>query len=165
VAKTLQVASTKDNNPVLTDMTFYGVIKEIWMLDYFSFQIPVFKCDWVDSKHSVKIDELGFTSVELDRIGHKSDSFILASQAKQVFYVPDQLNDKWSIVLSTPQRNYYDEENDDEVIDCYGGDETSKKVPDIESYDMIDESPSNYAREDCEGTWIEKFQGEEQAQT
>ena len=154
VAKTLQVASMKDNNPIISDMSFYGVIKEIWLLDYFHCQIPVFKCDWVDSKNSVKVDELGFILVELGRVGHKSDSFVLPSQAKQVFYVPDQLDDKCSIVCSTPQRIYYDEDNADEGIDCFVTDETHNKVPDFELFDDVDESPSTYLCEDCEGTWI-----------
>ena len=152
MAKTLQVASAKDTRPVTTEMMFYGVIKEIWMLDYISFMIPVFKCDRVDSKNGIKVDELGFTSVDLSRVGHKSDSFILASQAKQVFYVPDQLDPKWSIVLSSPQRKYYDEDNDDDLI----GDEISVNVlPNAEIFDVIDESPSAYARNDCEGIWID----------
>ena len=48
VAKTPQVASVKDNNLIYAYMTFYGVIKEIWELNYHSFKIPIFKCDWVE---------------------------------------------------------------------------------------------------------------------
>ena len=99
-----------------------------------------------------KVDELGFKSVDLSRTGHKSDSFILASQAKQVFYAPDQLDPKWSIVLSSHQRTYYDEDNNDDLI----RDEISTNtLPNVEFFDVIDESPSNYARDDCEGTWID----------
>ena len=39
VAKTMQVSSSKDKNPVYTDMTFYGVIEEIWELDYHDFNV------------------------------------------------------------------------------------------------------------------------------
>ena len=156
VAKTLQIASAKDNNPVRTDMIFYGVIREIWILDYFSIQIPLFKCDWVDNKNGINIDELGFTSVDLDRVGHKSDSFILASQAKQVFYVPDQMNPKYSIVLSTPQRDYYDKDDEDDLNDgCLGDDICTIVLPTIESFDVVEESSETYMREDCEGTWID----------
>ena len=48
------------------------------------------KCDWVQNS-CVKKDELGFILVDLNRLGYKSDPFILASQAKQVFYVNDQI--------------------------------------------------------------------------
>lgn len=75
----MQVTGYKDKNPLFTDMCYYGVITEIWQLDYHMFKIPVFKCDWVDINKGIKVDDLGFTLVELSRIGHKNDSFILAS--------------------------------------------------------------------------------------
>ena len=37
------------------------------------------------------MDKLGFTCVNLSKMGHKDDLFILASQAKQVFYVDDPM--------------------------------------------------------------------------
>ncbi|VVA38859.1 PREDICTED: transposase, partial [Prunus dulcis] len=49
LAHTMQVASAKDKNPILSNMGFYGVIQEIWDLDYQKFTIPVFRCDWIDS--------------------------------------------------------------------------------------------------------------------
>ncbi|PKA49389.1 hypothetical protein AXF42_Ash016578 [Apostasia shenzhenica] len=61
---------------------YFGVIKEIWELDYISFCIPLFKCLWIDSNGGSKIDEMGFTLVNFNRIGHKDDCFILANQAK-----------------------------------------------------------------------------------
>lgn len=70
---------------MFTDMSYYRVITEIWQLDYNMFKIPVFKCDWVDNTKGIRVDELGFTLVELGGIGHRDDPFILASQAKQVF--------------------------------------------------------------------------------
>ncbi|BBG93644.1 hypothetical protein Prudu_001723, partial [Prunus dulcis] len=42
LAHTMQVASAKDKNPILSNMGFYGVIQEIWDLDYQKFTIPVF---------------------------------------------------------------------------------------------------------------------------
>lgn len=151
----MQVTGYKDKNPVFGEMNFYGIISEIWQLDYHMFQIPIFKCDWVDNKKGIKVDELGFTLVELGRIGHKSDSFILASQAKQVFYVKDQLDSRWSIVLEPPQRRYprngYDELNDCS-FEQHGFD---KVMPEVEPTDVADESELSYARGDCEGTWID----------
>ena len=156
VAKAMQVAEAKDKNHVVTNMVFYGVIQEIWLFYYFTFKIPVFKCDWVDSKNGIKVDELGFTSVNLGRVGHKSDSFVLASQVKKVFYVPDQLNPKWSIVLSSPQKGHYDENNDEFIDGSSGGEVLANILPNIGSFDLTDESPSTYAREHCEGMWIEQ---------
>lgn len=90
----MQISTAKDKHPIIGNVVFYGVITEIWELDYCKFKIPMFKCDWVDSRNGVKVDELGFTLVDLNRIGHTSDPFILASQAKQVFYVQDQLDNR-----------------------------------------------------------------------
>lgn len=84
MATSMQVDIAKDKKHVHSNMIFYGVLKRIWMLDYYNFNILVFKCDWVDNKNSIKVDELGFTYVELSKVGHKSDSFILTLQAKKV---------------------------------------------------------------------------------
>ncbi|KAI5312908.1 hypothetical protein L3X38_042082 [Prunus dulcis] len=43
LAHTMQVASAKDKNQILSNMGFYGVIQEIWDLDYQTFTIPVFR--------------------------------------------------------------------------------------------------------------------------
>ncbi|GJW28230.1 putative transposon, En/Spm-like protein [Tanacetum coccineum] len=56
----------------------------------------------------VKRDNLGYTLVDLNNLGHKVDPFILASQARQVFYVKDQIDKKLSIVFKTPPKNYKD---------------------------------------------------------
>ena len=45
------------------------------------------------------MDKSGFLQVDLNRVGYKDEPFILASQAKQVFYVTDPTSTKWSIVL------------------------------------------------------------------
>ncbi|KAK9071565.1 hypothetical protein SSX86_007993 [Deinandra increscens subsp. villosa] len=105
VAHTMQVASAKDTNPVYGAVTYFGRIKEIWDLDYHTFTIPVFMCDWVDSR-GVKKDDFGFTVVNFGRLGHQSERFILASQARQVFYVQDQQDKNLSVVGFTPHRMY-----------------------------------------------------------
>ncbi|KAI5337662.1 hypothetical protein L3X38_016933 [Prunus dulcis] len=107
LAQTMQVASAKDKNPILSNMGFYGVIQEIWDLDYQKFTIPVFRCDWIDSSGLV-VDELGFTLVDLSKIGHRNDQFVLASQVKQIFFVDDPMHRGWSVVLSMPNREYND---------------------------------------------------------
>ncbi|KAA0047177.1 transposase [Cucumis melo var. makuwa] len=155
VAKTMQVSSSKDKNPVIGDMSFYGVIQEIWELNYNTFNVPVFKCDWVQNSGGVRIDELGYTLVDLNRAGHKSESFILESQAKQVFYVEDPSDVRWSVVLTPPQRDFEDRYNDDELGDtilrCEG---IPNDMPDVYLNNDLDENVSMYVRSDCEGTWI-----------
>ncbi|KAL6326028.1 hypothetical protein AAG906_038520 [Vitis piasezkii] len=83
VATTMQISSAKDKNPVFVELCFYGIITEIWDLDYTMFRIPVFKCNWVDNKSGIKVDEFGLTLVDFTKMAHKSRSihFNLPSQA------------------------------------------------------------------------------------
>ncbi|KAL4025739.1 hypothetical protein IC575_014144 [Cucumis melo] len=154
----MQVSSSKDKNPVMSDMTFYGVIREIWEIDYHQLSFILFKCDWVDNRSGVKVDELGFTIVDLKRIGHKSNSFILATQAKQVFYVQDSANPEWSVVLTSPQRtieeDFFEDEIGDMLQEC--GYETIKRMPNVDTPNETDDTNSTYIRHDCEGRWVEK---------
>ncbi|KAL0558514.1 hypothetical protein IC582_003088 [Cucumis melo] len=117
--------------------------------------VAIFKCDWVENSGGIKTDELGFVLVDLSRVGHKNDSFIFATQAKQVFFVEDPSDSRWSIVLTPPQRDFVDQYNDDElgdtVLNCQG---MPKATIDIESRLDLDENTPIYVRADCEGTWI-----------
>ena len=117
------------------------------------FNIPVFKCDWVDSNGGVKVDELGVTLVNLNRVGHKSDSFVLATQVKQVFFVPDQVDERWSIVQFTSDKYYKHVQRDDEVHNLLEHHPFSNNLPNIESLDAFEDD--DYTREHCEGIWIE----------
>ncbi|GJY33251.1 hypothetical protein Tco_0417720 [Tanacetum coccineum] len=52
---------------------YYGVLQEIWVLDYRFRQIPLFKCDWVNHKSGgVKRDKLRYSLVDLNNLGHKA---------------------------------------------------------------------------------------------
>ena len=44
-------------------------------------------------------DKMGFTLVDLQKVGYKDDPFIMAVQARQVFYVEDPCDCTWSVVL------------------------------------------------------------------
>ena len=44
-------------------------------------------------------NKMGFTLVDLQRIGYKDEPFILAAQARLVFYVEDPSDSRWSVVL------------------------------------------------------------------
>ncbi|TYK09350.1 transposase [Cucumis melo var. makuwa] len=126
-------------------MSFYGVIEEIWELSYNSFKVAIFKCDWVENSGGIKTDELGFVLVDLSRVGQKNDSFRLATQAKQVFFVEDLSDSRWSIVLTPPQRDFEDQYNEDElgdtVLNCQG---MSKATLDIKSRLDLDENTPTY---------------------
>ena len=132
---------------------YYGVLQEIWELDYRYRQIPLFKCDWVNRKGGVKRDTiLGYTWVDLNNLGHKVDPFILASQAQQVFYVKDPANCKLSIVFKTPNKNYKETYDDvDEEFSTVIHEQNDNILPKV-----IPQAKDAYYRTDCEGIVIRK---------
>ncbi|XP_060963548.1 uncharacterized protein LOC133033034 [Cannabis sativa] len=150
VAKTFQLSSSKDKNSNECDMSFYGVIQEIWELDYNSFRIPVFLCDWVRSDNGVKDDEFGFKLVDLNRIGHKFNRFIMASQATQVFYMSDPLDARWSVVLTTQPKDYANQESSDD--DLMLSDQIYQITPPLIDFTVEDDIISS--RDDGEGLWV-----------
>jgi len=66
-AESLQFSTSKDHNPIVGSMPYYGFVQEIWELSYTKFSIPVFKCKWVDNKTGVKVDESEITLVDFER--------------------------------------------------------------------------------------------------
>ena len=135
----------------ITKKSYYGVIQEIWELDYYSFKIPLFKCKWVNNSSGVKVDDYGFTLVDLETDGYVSEPFILAKQATQVFFVQDPSNPRWHVVM-LGKRHILGVDN----------------VVDEEEYDQFDELPpfsagippidgnTTYLRSDHdEGLWVD----------
>jgi len=79
--------NASDNNPIQASMPYFGVIGEILELDYSQFRVPVSKCKWVNGNTSVHRDPLRFTLVDLNKVAYKDEPFIMAEQARQVFYI------------------------------------------------------------------------------
>nr|XP_011457399.1 PREDICTED: uncharacterized protein LOC101299055 isoform X1 [Fragaria vesca subsp. vesca] len=115
-AKAMQVAGRKDNNPFVSDMWLYGVIQDIWVLDYTKFTVPVFKCDWV-ADSGIKVDELGFTLVNLSKLafvlGPESKRLVLSSAACKWREVKSRLTSQYILpfkedreLLSSPPEEY-----------------------------------------------------------
>ena len=89
-------------------------------------------------------------------MAHKSDSFILASQAKKFFYVQDELNPRWSIFLSTPQQKFTKRANDDDPMDIsIEHNLVISSLPQVELFDAMDDSDQICIRDDCERIWVE----------
>ncbi|CAL9011664.1 unnamed protein product [Prunus brigantina] len=157
LAHTMQVASAKDKNPIVSNIGFYGGIQDIWDLDYQKFTITVFRCDWIDSTSGLVVDKLGFTLVDMSKIGYRNDQFVMASQVKQVFFVDDPMHHGWSIGLSMPNREYNDVIGDDVLgdvrIEC---EPFTRGIPNIDTFDeLASESGSQNIRDGCENIWIE----------
>jgi len=80
-------------------MPYFGVIQEIWELDYGEFRVSIFKCNWVNGNVGVHQDKMGFTLVDHQKVSNKDEPFIMAAQVRQVFYVQDPSDSRWSVVL------------------------------------------------------------------
>lgn len=154
-ASTMYFASAKDKSPREAKMSYYGVIEDIWEFDYIDFKIPLFKCNWVDNTKGVIVDELGFTLVNFEKIGEKGEPFILASQAKQVFYIDDPANDKWSVVLHGKRQFIEDPIDEEEYYDKY--DDSSPFSVGLPTPQNIEANDDLYVRGDHnEGLLIDK---------
>ncbi|CAL2256778.1 unnamed protein product [Prunus armeniaca] len=138
-------------------MGFYSVIQEIWDLDYQKFRISVLRCDWIDNTSGLVLDELGFALVDLSKIGHRNDQFVMASQVKQVFYVDDPMHRGWSVMLSMPNKEYNDVIGDDVLgdtrIEC---EPFTREIPNVDTFDdLVGEFGNKNIRDGCEDIWID----------
>ncbi|XP_074283650.1 uncharacterized protein LOC141608187 [Silene latifolia] len=143
----------KGKQPVDITKPYYGVIEDIWELDYHDFSVPLFRCKWADCDKGVTIDDMGFTLVDFNFLGHKDDLYILASQAKQIFYIEDPLDKKRSVVRNGKRRilgvdGVVDEEEYDQV------DELSPFLTTCPNVQVVRDEV--YVREDHdEGLWFD----------
>ncbi|KAL3834255.1 hypothetical protein ACJIZ3_008991 [Penstemon smallii] len=149
-AQTSSFASRNDNNPIIGDFTYYGILKDIIELEYFGGRkIVMFDCDWVSVRSAQKRDEYGFTLVNLSRLRQHSEPFILASQAQQVFYVEDHVEKGWNVVVKTKARDTFDM---DPVLSL-DADAIQQNDTNDAQFDDEDEQ-LNLVREDVEGTVV-----------
>jgi hypothetical protein len=107
---------------------YYGTLKEIIELQYNAKAdgtqrtVVLFICDWykLDGKHTSLKDDGFYKSINISNLWCKKDSFILANQATQVFYMPDNRYGKnWRIVQMFKHRHLYNVSNvvfDDKMI-------------------------------------------------
>ena len=111
-------AIVHDNYLHLTFVPYFGVIEEILELNYVKLIVCVFKCKWVDSNIGVWIDDLGFTLAILKKLTYQNEPFIVAEQAKHVFYVQDPCVERWSVVLHGKNIGL-NLEDDDSTLDTF----------------------------------------------
>lgn len=95
----------------------YGRVIDIVELNYSEqFSVVLFRCEWVNvfSEKGMKKDKYGYTLVNFSHQIHKGEKiehepFIFPNQANQVFYVKDELNLGWFVVMKLPKpRDVYD---------------------------------------------------------
>ena len=94
--------------------------------------------------------------MDLNRIGHKDDPFIMATQSKQVFYINDPLDARWSIVLANKVKGYHTKGVDEDDNEALVSHEIYSKWISMESMieDILD-GENSYLRDDDEGVWID----------
>ncbi|XP_058005383.1 uncharacterized protein LOC131181354 [Hevea brasiliensis] len=99
----------------VTNIDYYGVLTEIIQLQFLrGRRVVLFHCNWwnvYDRVRGVKIDEYGGgggVSVNCKQTLKTNEPFILANQASQVFYVPDNIHKGWHCVIKAHPRDSYD---------------------------------------------------------
>ena len=148
MAEAMHFSSSKDKNPVMASMAYYGVIEEIWEMTYNKFKFPLFKCMWVNNNNVVVDQQFGFTSVDLERVGYRDEPFILASQARQVFYVTDPANKKMSIVLQSKKQKDGDPTFNLDDIPPF-----TLNPPRPREAKLVDDYHYAVRQDHCEGIW------------
>ena len=143
--------SASDNNPIRASMHYFGVIEQIWEVDYTEFRVPVFKCKWVNANVGVRHDEIGFTLVDLNKVAYLDEPFILAQQARQVFYVDDPCHSRYFVVLQGRPSGLNDA-HDPTMLDICETPPFSTAMPNINDSHYVDDVHANRNDHD-EGLW------------
>ncbi|KAH7845823.1 hypothetical protein Vadar_006468 [Vaccinium darrowii] len=112
------------------DTDFYGILIDIIELKYnFGNRVYLFKCQWrdvSDKREGIRKDQ-HFISVNATKTWYTNEPFVLASQARQVYYLDDPKHGgSWQIVQKIHTRNLFDVPEVDEEDDS--NDETFQQV-------------------------------------
>ncbi|XP_048599789.1 uncharacterized protein LOC125579921 [Brassica napus] len=126
-------SSARDMRQVADMLTYYGVIKEILLLDYHMFKVLLFRCNWADTGHGVK-EEDGFTLVKNQ-----------ASYLKD----PEDDNSNWYVFMRAPPRGYHELETEE---DLGAAPLPVQEVDDLGGEASDDDSV--YVRDDSEGLLV-----------
>ena len=113
-AQTSSYASVKDKNPICGEVQYYGRVLEIVEFSYANHgSLVLFKCEWIKPP-GIRVEESGITEINFNHVikGNElaSEPFILASQAKQVYYLQDPIDIDWHAVVYPTTRDFYDME-------------------------------------------------------
>ncbi|XP_056685764.1 uncharacterized protein [Spinacia oleracea] len=93
---------------------YYGKVKDIYELDYYGdYKVVLFRCDWVDIHRGVRAYPNGGVCVNFSKLMHsgrllQDDPFVFSSQAKQVFYVEDEIQKGWLHIVKNKPREMFD---------------------------------------------------------
>ena len=142
---------------------YYGIIREIVELDYrHRGNMVLFRCDWVDNRVPnkwVKTDQFGVTTVNFNHLfssGKKlsDEPFIFASQATQVYYVPEAVDEDWcAVVQNKKPQDTYDMVSMDDAVNF------DNEMPLLDLHrnvsSDIDYANFSHVRLDMDGTFVD----------
>ena len=96
----------------IDSVPWYGTIREIVELWYTNQnKVVLFNCDWYDTTtkgKGYKEDRYGILSVNRKGKLNTEESFVLAFQATQVYFVEGIKNSTWGVLVETKPRNIYE---------------------------------------------------------
>ncbi|GJU51547.1 copia protein [Tanacetum coccineum] len=145
------------------ELTYYKKLTDIIEVRYTDeTKFVLFKCNWVDNRTGVKVDNFGITSINFSHLLYKDNNpidepFILALQSEQVMYVEDPIEPEWEIVIKMTSRDTFDIGKD-------GNSNTIVALPQAQPYSFeqlderrsIHEGEEMWVRHGFEGTLVEK---------
>lgn len=142
---------------------FYGILIDIIELKYcFGNCVYLFKCQWrdmSDKKEGIRKDE-HFISVNASKTWYANEPFVLASQARQVYYLNDPKHGgSWQIVQKICTRNLFDvlevDEEDDNNDEVFQGDEVDVEVDGV-PIQVEDREVTTLCREDLVANTVDQ---------
>ena len=99
---------------------YYGQLEEILQLSFTgAYSVTLFRCKWFNTnlKNKKIITKNNITSINISGEWYKDEPFILASQAKQVFYIDDPVRGRdWKVVQEVNHRQVWDYPDASEMI-------------------------------------------------
>ncbi|XP_047251618.1 uncharacterized protein LOC124886723 [Capsicum annuum] len=115
-ALTKRFSNGRESVEQSSDDMYYGKLLDIIELNnYVKLKVVLFKCIWVDTtlNKGIKIDQFGITSVKFFHLIHTGakeidEPFILATDARIVYYVDDPIDEDWCVVCHMKSRDIYD---------------------------------------------------------
>ena len=124
---------------------FYGHVCKIWESEYvFRHKVVLFQCGWYNTgtngqRKTIRTDA-HHTSIDVTNQWYQNDSFILPSQAKQVFYFQDtKFGEPWKIVQCIQHKGVFD-------VPEVGGGESNDNTKDSDAFQqeaIVDVVPIN----------------------
>ncbi|XP_060969955.1 uncharacterized protein LOC133037137 [Cannabis sativa] len=102
------------------EFNYYGTLKDVITISYTgAYTVTLFECKWYNTNPLRKktITENNITSINIRGFWYQDEPYILANQAKQVFYLEDPLRGRdWKVVEDISHRQIWDiNDNEDET--------------------------------------------------